>query len=176
MCIKTQRGWPPCVWGTSNLPCLGVGDRGGTGRRGGQLCGSQIAHDGFGDTGCHVPLVTDSSLSHICLPMLCSRPSLGRLAPPSSRLLISLPPWNSLCLQPSLDQVVGIQLRLLFLPFHALPVCLTSVPDPVLTSRQYYSSQRHAEFLEAPNYVWHHPLPFSGCPELYMRYVLEDVQ
>lgn len=152
------------------MPYLGVDDRGGTGRRGGQLCGSRIAHDGFGDTGCHVPLVTDSSLSHICLP----RPSLGRLAPPSSMLLISLPPWNSLCLQPSLQ--VRIQLCLLFLPFHAPPACLTPVLDPVLTSRQYYSSQRHAEFLEAPNYVWHHPLPFGGCPELYMRYVLEDVQ
>lgn len=101
-------------------------------------------------------------------------PSLGSLAPPSSMLLISLPPWNSLCLQPSLQ--VGIQLGLLFLPFHALSACLTSVLDPVLTSRQYYSSRRHADFLEAPNYVWHHLLPFSGCPELYMWYVLEDVQ
>lgn len=102
------------------------------------------------------------------------RPSLGSLAPPSSMLLISLPPWNSLCLQPSLQ--VGIQLCLLFLPFHALSACLTSVLGPVLTSRQYYSSRRHADFLEAPNYVWHHLLPFSGCPELYMWYVLEDVQ
>lgn len=155
------------------LPCLGVGDRGGTGRRGGRLCGSRIVHDGFGDTGCPVSLVTDSSLTHICLLILCSL-SPGSLAPPSPMLLIPLPPWNSLCLQPSLQ--VGIQPCLLFLSFYPPPACLTSGLDPVLTSRQYCSSRRHAEILEAPNYVWHHLLPFSGCPELYTQYVLEDVQ
>jgi len=51
-----------------------------------------------------------------------------------------------------------------------------SVPGPVLTSMQDYSPQRYAELLEPPNYVWHLLLPLGGCPELYMQYVLEDVQ
>lgn len=114
------------------------------------------------------------SLTHIRLPILCFSSLPRYVAPPSSMLLIPLPPWNSLCLQPSLQ--VGILPCLFFLPFHPPPACLTSGLDPVLTSRQYYSSRRYAEILEAPNYVWHHLLPFSGCPELYMRYVLEDVQ
>lgn len=41
---------------------------------------------------------------------------------------------------------------------------------------QDYSPQRYAELLEPPNYVWHLLLPLGGCPELYMQYVLEDVQ
>lgn len=153
------------------LPCLGVGDRGGTGRRGGHLCGSRIVHDGFGDTGCPVSLVTDSSLTHICLLILCSsslsrQPGPTQLHAADSAASLELPLFAAK--PPGWDP--AMPLVSVFL------ACLTSGLDPVLTSRQYYSSRRHAEILEAPNYVWHHLLPFSGCPELYMQYVLEDVQ
>lgn len=103
---------------------------------------------------------------------LYSAPSLScsySIGPPSSTLL----PWNALFAAKPPGQAPAMPLA------SNLPssVCLSlSVPGPILTSMQYYSPQRHAELLEAPNYVWHLLLPVSGCPELYMQYVLEEVR
>lgn len=175
--MKTQReGELPYVWGVPKLPCPMAGVRRREGGRGGHICRTRSMHGSFGDSGGHMFLGLRTARSP-CVFLYSAHSlscPLSSIRPPSFTLPIPLPPWKVLCLPPSLQ--VRLQPCLLLLPLQALAACLVSVPGPVLTSMQDYSPQRYAELLEPPNYVWHLLLPLGGCPELYMQYVLEDVQ